>query len=57
MAVVKVRNSAHSHELRLFDIDSDGIVIGAPTPTLDALLTGRPRLTTATRTPKARKAG
>ena len=45
MAVVKVRNSAHSHQLRLFDIGSDGIVIGAPTPTLDALLTGHPRLT------------
>ncbi|MEO6407168.1 MAG: ATPase domain-containing protein [Burkholderiaceae bacterium] len=46
MAVVKVRNSAHSHELRLFDIGSEGLVIGAPTPMLDALLTGHPRLTT-----------
>ena len=43
MAVVKVRNSAHSHELRLFEITDAGIVIGDPRPEMDALLTGHPR--------------
>ncbi|MEO8922187.1 MAG: ATPase domain-containing protein [Caldimonas sp.] len=43
LAVVKVRNSRHSHELRLFDITDAGIVIGAPTPGIEALLTGHPR--------------
>ncbi|MEO8187453.1 MAG: ATPase domain-containing protein, partial [Burkholderiaceae bacterium] len=43
MAVVKVRNSAHSHELRLFEITDEGIVIGEPRPEMEALLTGHPR--------------
>ena len=45
MAVVKVRNSAHSHALCLYDITASGIVIAEPRPDLDALLTGRPRAT------------
>ena len=47
MAVVKVRNSAHSHALCLYDITASGIVIAEPRPDLDALLTGRPRTTAA----------
>ena len=43
MAVVKVRNSAHSHALCLYDITAEGIVIGAPRPEMEALLTGHPR--------------
>jgi len=43
MAVVKVRNSAHSHALRLYDITDEGIVIGEPRPEMEALLTGHPR--------------
>ena len=43
MGVVKIRNSAHSHELRPYDITGDGIVIGEPTPDMSALLTGHPR--------------
>ncbi len=43
MAVVKVRNSEHSHELRLFEITDAGIVIGEPRPEMDAMLTGHPR--------------
>ena len=43
MAVVKLRNSAHSHELRPYDITDAGIVIGQPTPDMDAMLTGHPR--------------
>jgi len=43
MAVVKVRNSPHSHALRLYDITGDGIVIREPRPEMEALLTGHPR--------------
>ena len=54
MAVVKVRNSEHSHELRLFEITDAGIVIGEPRPEMEALLTGYPRL--ATSIPRATRA-
>ncbi len=54
LAVVKLRNSAHSHELRLFEINDGGIAIGERRPDMDALLTGHPRL--AASTPRA-KAG
>ena len=43
MAVVKVRNSAHSHALRLYEITDNGFVINEPTPHMEALLTGHPR--------------
>ncbi len=43
LAVVKIRNSDHSKQLRLFDIDDSGIVIGEPRPEIEALLTGHPR--------------
>ncbi len=42
MAVVKVRASAHSNELREFSIDDDGIRIGATLPDQEGLLGGRP---------------
>ena len=42
MAVVKVRASAHSDELRLFSIDDDGIHIGEMLPDQEGLLGGRP---------------
>ena len=44
IAVVKVRNSAHSHELRLFEITDAGIVVGEAKPEMEALLTGHPKL-------------
>jgi circadian clock protein KaiC len=44
MAVVKVRNSAHSDELREFRITHEGIVIGDPLVDYEGLLGGRPRL-------------
>jgi circadian clock protein KaiC len=53
MAVVKLRNSAHSHELRLFEINDAGITIGEPNPRMDALLTGHPRLGATTSRKKA----
>ena len=52
IAVIKLRNSAHSHELRLFEITDAGIVIGKPRPEMDALLTGHPRLAPGTSAPK-----
>lgn len=54
MAVVKLRNSAHSHELRLFEITDAGIAIGEPRPEMDALLTGHPRVGATTPGRKAR---
>jgi circadian clock protein KaiC len=42
MAVVKVRGSAHSNALRLFDIDEDGIRLGEMLAGHQGLLGGRP---------------
>ena len=42
MAVVKVRGSAHSKELRPFEITEDGIVVGDALGHYDGLLTGHP---------------
>jgi circadian clock protein KaiC len=42
MAVVKVRGSVHSSELRLFHIDDDGIRIGGVLAGYEGLLGGRP---------------
>ena len=42
MAVVKVRASAHSNELRLFHIDDDGIHMGRTLSEQEGLLGGRP---------------
>ncbi|MDB5999780.1 MAG: protein kinase [Rhizobacter sp.] len=42
MAVVKVRASAHSDELREFSIGNDGIVLGDMLPEQEGLLGGRP---------------
>jgi circadian clock protein KaiC len=45
MAVVKVRGSAHSHDLHLYDVTDEGIVIGEPVEGVEGLLTGRPETT------------
>lgn len=42
LAVVKVRASAHSNEMRLFHIDDEGIQIGAMLDEYEGLLGGRP---------------
>jgi len=47
MAVVKVRGSAHSNEIRQFEIGDSGIVIGDPVLDYEGLLGGRPRQTPA----------
>jgi circadian clock protein KaiC len=47
LAVVKVRGSAHSDELRQFEITDDGIIIGKPILGYQGLLGGQPTLTPA----------
>lgn len=47
LAVVKVRASAHSNEIRPFEITADGIVIGAPVKGYGGLFEGRPMLSSA----------
>ena len=42
MAVVKVRASAHSNELRLYSIDDNGLQVGEMLPEQEGLLGGRP---------------
>lgn len=42
LTVVKVRGSAHSNELREFEITEDGIVIREPLEPYEGLLSGRP---------------
>jgi circadian clock protein KaiC len=42
MAVVKVRASAHSDELREYRIDTDGIHVGEKLADQEGLLGGRP---------------
>jgi circadian clock protein KaiC len=44
MAVVKVRGSAHSHDMRAFEITEDGIVMGETLGEYEGLLTGSPLL-------------
>ena len=44
MGVVKVRGSAHSKDLRAFEITNDGIVMGDTLGNYEGLLTGSPEL-------------
>jgi len=47
MAVVKVRSSAHSNELREYHIDADGIHMDSTLPHREGLLGGRPSISDA----------
>ena len=47
MAVVKLRGSAHSNELRQFEITDAGIIIGDPVRDYEGLLSGRATLVPA----------
>jgi circadian clock protein KaiC len=42
MAVVKVRGSVHSKQIREFEITDEGIVMGGPMLGVEGLLTGKP---------------
>jgi circadian clock protein KaiC len=44
IAVVKVRASAHSNKLHLFEINDEGIAIGDPLAGYEGLLSGQPTL-------------
>ena len=52
-AVVKVRASAHSDELREYTIDADGMHMGEMLPEQEGLLGGRPRVKDVPRLPVA----
>jgi circadian clock protein KaiC len=52
MTVIKVRASAHSKDLRLYEIDSEGITVGKPLPRYHhGILTADPRGSNERRTP------
>ena len=55
VAVVKMRESDHSKDVRVFDITDGGIVIGKRIADYEGLLTGRPELIPATQPPGNRK--
>jgi circadian clock protein KaiC len=42
VSVVKVRGSNHSKDIRLFDIDEEGIILGETLSDYDGITTGRP---------------
>ena len=51
MAVVKVRGSDHSNDIRRYEITNDGIVIGKPLLHYEGLLGGRPMRTEVPKAP------
>ncbi len=46
MAVIKMRGSDHSHELRTYEVTSRGVVVGGPLTEYDGIMTGIPALRT-----------
>jgi circadian clock protein KaiC len=56
MAVVKVRASAHSKDLRLFEISADGITLGERVADYEGLLTGGPHVVSSERQQPRRRA-
>ncbi len=44
MAVIKMRGSAHSHELRTYELTSKGVTVGGHLREYDGIITGVPRL-------------
>lgn len=42
LSIVKVRGSEHSKEIRLFDINDEGIILGAALSDYEGIMTGRP---------------
>ena len=43
LSVIKVRGSQHSKDIRLFDIGSEGLTLGAPLTEYSGILSGKPR--------------
>jgi circadian clock protein KaiC len=56
MAVVKVRASAHSKDLRLFEISAEGITLGERVRDYEGLLTGDPHVVSPERPRPRRRA-
>lgn len=50
ISIVKVRSSAHSKDIRLFEITGEGIVIGETLSDFTGVLTGRPTINAASKT-------
>ncbi len=44
MAVIKMRGSEHSHELRTYEVTGKGVVVGPPLTEYDGIMTGVPTL-------------
>ena len=42
MAVIKMRGSKHSHELRMYELTPKGVVVGEPLLEYDEIITGHP---------------
>jgi circadian clock protein KaiC len=57
MGVVKVRGSAHSHDLRSFEVTDAGIVIGEALGSHEGLLTGHPTPATPPKPPRDARGG
>lgn len=47
MAVIKMRGSKHSHELRMYEVTPKGVVVGDALPEYDCIITGNPFVRTA----------
>ena len=47
LAVIKLRGSQHSKELRLYDVTAEGIAVGERLDGYDGLMTGTPRRTSS----------
>jgi circadian clock protein KaiC len=45
ISVVKVRGSAHSKDIRYFDITDDGIILGDTLSEYGGIMSGRPTIT------------
>jgi circadian clock protein KaiC len=44
MAVIKMRGSDHSHEIRSYEVTASGVVVGGPLTEYDGIITGVPTL-------------
>jgi circadian clock protein KaiC len=44
MAVIKMRGSDHSHEIRTYEVTTNGVVVGGPLTEYDGIITGEPSL-------------
>jgi len=53
MAVIKMRGSEHSHEFRLYEVTSKGVVVGDSLTEYDGIITGVPKLRVKPGVPKS----